>query len=132
MSKKGGFGILGHIDVIKKTNVNSIYFDETEKWYKDEIELTLLCISKNKQILEVNTGKVLNDPERIYPSPWILKLANEYNIPIMLNSDAHIPDRVDNYFEEAKTMIMGAGYTELKVLKGNKWEDEQIVLSELI
>ncbi len=126
MSKKGGFGILGHIDVIKKTNVNSIYFDETEKWYKDEIELTLQCISKNKQIMEVNTGKVLKDPTRIYPSPWILKLANKYNIPIMLNSDAHRPDRVDNYFEKAKTIILDAGYTTLKVLKENYWKDEHI------
>ena len=54
-------------------------------------------------------------------------MANEYDIPIMLNSDAHRPERLDNYFDEAKAMIMDAGYTELKVLKGNKWEDEQIL-----
>ncbi|MCD6397162.1 MAG: histidinol-phosphatase, partial [Spirochaetaceae bacterium] len=111
MSSNGGFDIIGHIDVIKKTNVNSIYFDETEKWYKDEIELTLQYIAKNKQILEVNTGQVLNNPERIYPSPWILKMANEYDIPIMLNSDAHRPERLDNYFDEAKAIILDAGYT---------------------
>ncbi len=127
MSRKGGFDILGHIDVIKKTNINSIYFDETEKWYKDEIELTLRCIADNNQIIEVNTGKVLKDPTRIYPSPWILKRANDFNIPVMLNSDAHRPDRIDNYFDEAKKIIMDAGYTELKILKGTEWEFDTIL-----
>ncbi len=121
MSKKGGFEILGHLDVVKKTNINSIYFDETEKWYKDEIELTLECIAESDQILEINTGKVLNDPTRIYPSPWIIKIARKYNIPVMLNSDAHRPDRIDNYFDEAKKIILNAGYTELMVLKEDRW-----------
>ena len=88
--------------------------------------MTLQYIAKNKQILEVNTGQVLNNPERIYPSPWILKMANEYDIPIMLNSDAHRPERLDNYFDEAKAIILDAGYTTLKVLKKNYWEDEHL------
>ncbi len=127
MSKKGGFEILGHIDVVKKTNINSIYFDETEKWYKDEIESTMQCIAESNQILEINTGKVLNDPTRIYPSPWILKIAKKYNIPVMLNSDAHRPDRIDNYFDEAKKIIINAGYTELMVLNKDKWESDVII-----
>ena len=121
MSKDGGFDIIGHIDVVKKTNINSIYFDETEQWYKKEIELTLLSIAENKQILEVNTGKVLKSPTRIYPSPWILKMANDHNIPIMLNSDAHRPDRIDNYFDEAKEIILNAGYSKLMILEENNW-----------
>ena len=127
MSDTGGFDIVGHLDVVKKTNINSIYFDETETWYKDEIENTLQCISKNNQIIEVNTGQVLNDPSRIYPSPWILKRANEYNIPVMLNSDAHRPDRIDNYLEEAKLMIINAGYSEIKVFIDNIWINDKIV-----
>jgi len=128
MSKKGGFEILGHIDVVKKTNINSIYFNETEKWYKNEIELTLACIAENNQILEINTGKVLSDPTRIYPSPWILQIANEYKIPVMLNSDAHRPDRIDNYYNEAKKMIIKAGYTELMILKEDRWISDTIDL----
>ena len=127
MSKRGGFEILGHLDVVKKTNINSIYFDETEKWYKEEIELTLQCIAENKQIIEINTGKVLKDPTRIYPSPWILEIANEYKIPVMLNSDAHKPDRIDNYFAEAKEIIINAGYSELMVFKEDKWEWDIII-----
>ena len=127
MSKKRGFEIMGHIDVVKKTNIDSIYFNETEKWYKNEIELTLACIAENNQILEINTGKVLTDPTRIYPSPWILKMANEFKIPVMLNSDAHRPDRIDNYFDEAKEIILNAGYSELMVFTGTKWVSDKIV-----
>ncbi len=127
MSNNGGFDIMGHLDVVKKTNINSRYFNETEKWYKKEIETTLQCIAENNQILEINTGQILNDPTRIYPSPWILKIAKEYNIPIMLNSDAHRPEKVDNYFEEAKLVITKAGYRRLKVFINNSWIDDEIV-----
>ena len=127
MSRLGGFDIIGHLDVIKKNNVDSIYFDETEKWYKDEIKLTLQCIAENNQIIEINTGQVLKDPGKIYPSPWILRMANDQNIPVMINSDSHRTDRIDNFFGEAKTMILDAGYTKLKVLKGNKWEYDSII-----
>lgn len=127
MSEQRGFDIIGHLDVIKKNNINSIYFDETEDWYKKEIDITLECIAANKQIIEINTRNILHDPSGIYPSPWILKMARYYDIPIMLNSDAHRPDRLDNYFKEAKTMILNAGYSEFKVLIGDTWIDDKII-----
>ncbi len=127
MSEKGGFDIIGHLDVVKKTNINSLYFDESEYWYKKEIELTLECIAENKQFIEINTGNIINDISRIYPSPWILKLANKHNIPVMLNSDAHRPDRIDNFYTQAKTVILNAGYTELMVFRNDKWESDRII-----
>lgn len=127
MSEQRGFDIIGHLDVIKKNNINSIYFDETEDWYKTEIEITLECIASNKQIIEINTRNILHDPSRIYPSPWILKMAKYYDIPIMLNSDAHRPDLLDNYFKEAKTMIINAGYSEFKVFIGDTWINDKII-----
>ena len=126
MSEHGNFDIIGHLDVVKKTNIDSIYFTETEEWYKVEIDTTLECIADNKQILEVNTCQILHDPARIYPSPWILQMANDYDIPIMLNSDAHSPDRIDNYFEKAKLMMRNAGYSELKVFIGDNWINDKI------
>jgi len=126
MSEHRNFDIIGHLDIVKKTNIDSIYFNETEEWYKAEIDTTLECIADNKQILEVNTGHILNDPAMIYPSPWILKIAKDYDIPIMLNSDTHRPDRIDNYFEEAKQIIIKAGYSELKVFIGDKWISDKI------
>ncbi|MDA3940521.1 MAG: histidinol phosphatase, partial [Spirochaetia bacterium] len=127
MSEKGGFDIIGHLDVVKKTNINSIYFDETEEWYTKEIKKTLECIADNKQIIEINTGNIIHDKSRIYPSPWILKIANEYRVPVMLNSDAHRPDRLDNYFEQAREMIKNAGYRDIKILIDKNWENDRII-----
>ena len=126
MSERGNFDIIGHLDIVKKTNIDSIYFNETEEWYKEEIDTTLKCIADNKQILEVNTGHILNDPTRIYPSPWILQMAKDNNIPIMLSSDAHRPYRIDNYFDKAKQIMINAGYSELKVFIGDKWINDKI------
>ena len=127
MSEQGNVDIIGHLDVIKKTNIDSIYFTETEEWYRAEIEMTLECIADNNQILEVNTNKILHDPARMYPSPWILPIAKHYDIPIVLNADAHRPDRIDYYFEKAKVIISDAGYRELKVFIGDSWSSDKIV-----
>ncbi len=126
MSEQGGFDIIGHLDVIKKNNINSIYFDETESWYKREIERTLDCIGSNKQMMEINTGYILKDPSAIYPSPWILKIAREFKIPIVINSDAHRPQRIDNYFTEAAETAQKCGYTSKMILSGDKWSEVSI------
>ncbi len=126
MSDLGGFDIIGHLDIVKKINIDSVYFDETEECYRSEIDKTLKCIAENKQIIEINTGNILKNPSRVYPSPWILKRVKEHNIPIVLNSDAHRPDRIDNYFGEAKTILKTAGHTEVRVFIGNKWTNDKI------
>ncbi len=127
MSQQGEFDIVGHLDVIKKNNTESIYFDEKEDWYKREIEMTLDCIKSNGQFMEINTGYILKDPSRIYPSPWIIKIAREFSIPIVLNSDAHRPQRIDNYFTEAVKIAQKCGYTSKMFLTGEEWKEESII-----
>ncbi len=127
------FGFSGHAPrpfkndgVIQQNNLLS-YFDETENWHKSEIETTLECIADNKQILEVNTGVFIDGPSGIFPSAWILQIAKNYDIPIIISSDAHSTDRIDYYFNEAKIMAKNAGYNKLKVFIGDKWIDDEMV-----
>lgn len=122
MIREGGFTILGHLDVIKKTNINSKYFNENEPWYRNEIIKTLNEIKAHKQMIEVNTGNSRwNGEKSIYPSPWILSICRERDIPVVLNSDAHIPKRITSHFNTGIKALKEAGYTESMLLLQSKW-----------
>jgi histidinol-phosphatase (PHP family) len=77
--------------------------------------------------VEVNTGGLARGrTSTVYPSPWVLRLLREADIPIMLNSDAHIPENIDAYLDVARGLIKEAGYTKLRVLLGGGWEDAPV------
>lgn len=120
--------IIGHLDLLKKNNKNNIYFNENEKWYRDEVEKTLEVIAEAGSILEVNTGgmsrKYINTT---YPGPWILKIARHMNIPVALSSDAHSPEFINAYFNDAADMLKKTGYTEISILKNDVWTNTSLI-----
>jgi histidinol-phosphatase (PHP family) len=119
--------VLGHLDLIKKNNTGEKYFRENETWYKNLIADLIPAIARAGAIVEVNTGGLARGrTTTVYPSPWILKLLREADIPLMLNSDAHVPENIDAYFAMARDIIKEAGYTKLSVLRENGWETEAL------
>lgn len=115
--------IIGHFDIIKKNNINSSYFSEDEDWYRAEILETLNFLSGTGVIIEVNTGgiarKYIDD---IYPTEWILRECKKLNIPIMLNSDAHTPDDIAAYYEEAIGILKEIGFTKQHIMLNRSWQ----------
>ena len=116
--------VIGHLDLLKKNNRNNLFFSENENWYKDEVIKTLETTAEAGSILEVNTGgmarKYINTT---YPSPWILRIASDMNIPVTLSSDAHSPDVINAYFDDASAIIKNAGYIKISIIKNGDWVD---------
>lgn len=114
--------IAGHLDIIKKNNAGERYFSEGEEWYRREVLKTLETIAGAGVIVEVNTGGIargyVND---LYPSSWILAECRRQNIPIMLNSDAHRPEALTAYYQEALKRLKELGFCEQKILFNQKW-----------
>lgn len=145
MVKTGGFEILGHLDLIKKHNAGSRYFDENDDWYREEVERTLRVIAGHVgtpeghtevvgahtdgkearfPIIEVNTGAMARGyTDEPYPSPWIIERAAQLGLPIMLNADAHRPEWVDYAFETADNIIRRSGYSSRWILYGGEWRE---------
>jgi histidinol-phosphatase (PHP family) len=116
--------IVGHLDKIKMHNTVRPYFNEGEKWYKEQVEETLGLIAQNGCILEVNTrGYIKQNPPMLYPGKWVLERAFQYNIPVMLNSDAHHPEEIDAGFSNAAAILKDIGYESLRVLLDGRWQD---------
>lgn len=114
--------IVGHLDLIKKFNKNNLFFREDDPRYVKQIEKTLKVIKENDLIVEVNTGGVTRGYiSEYYPSEWIIKRCKELDIPVNINSDAHVVDNLAGCFREAADQLKQNGIAEQKVLFENNW-----------
>ena len=116
--------IVAHLDVIRKNNANGRYFDEDDEWYREEVLKTLDVISLTHAVIEINTGGIsrgyMSEP---YPSRWILENCLALDIPVMVNSDAHHPETIDCYFDEAYQLLRNIGFTSQRILYHGEWRD---------
>jgi len=66
---------------------------------------------------EVNTNGRNRPIADFYPDRRFLSIFFEEGVPICVNSDAHMPERVGQYFDEAYELVKNAGYTEMAVFE---------------
>lgn len=112
MIASGGFTILGHLDLIKKNNPGQTRFSETSSFYKDAVMQVVDALRGTDIIVEINTGGLARGKTQdVYPARWILRELHIRNIPICLNADAHAPEHLYAYYEQALQSAMDAGYT---------------------
>ncbi len=119
-SSRGIFTIIGHADLIRKSNMKSNlmdkgldFFDESEGWYKEQIRLTADAIAKAGVVAEINTGAISrNNMKTPYPSEEFLSMLKERNVPITINSDAHDKKALDCAFDQARALAKKIGYDE--------------------
>jgi histidinol-phosphatase (PHP family) len=122
--------IVGHLDKIKIQNHYHPYFTGNENFYKEEIQLTLDCIAASNCMVEVNTrGLYKKKSAEVYPGIDTLRLMHERNIPVVINSDAHIPKEITLGYDVAIDSLEIAGYKSSGILSGGAWTN--IELKEL-
>ncbi|MFQ3619865.1 MAG: histidinol-phosphatase [Spirochaetales bacterium] len=119
--------ILGHFDLIKKNNPKEKYFKESEAWYQKAVRTMYPILRKYEPIVEVNTGGLARGKtDSVYPSPWILYELRKENVPVMINSDAHTPEMLDAYVEEAIYLLKDVGYKKVWTLRREGWIAQSI------
>ncbi len=124
LCESGGFDILGHYDLVKKHNKALAFFDEQASWYQDIAISTLDAVAKAGVILEVNYGGLLRGAtDEVYPSPWLLRAANERNIPVQINADAHAPSHLGVHHMKCRQILQAVGYSQHRVMLGGHWQD---------
>jgi len=118
MAKTEHFDIVGHLDLIKIFNFMP----------KKDIRLiaknALKAIKKSNMVLELNTAGLRKPCKEIYPTPSLLEMAYELNIPITFSSDAHAIGQVGYKYSEAVKLAKKIGYT--KAVTFNQREKEMI------
>ncbi len=106
MAKLGHFDIAGHLDLIKIFNFMP----------KKDIRLiasnALKAIKKSGMVIELNAAGLRKPCKEIYPSPLLLEMAYELDIPITFSSDAHAIGQVGFKYDEVTTLAKNIGYTK--------------------
>lgn len=110
------FDIVGHLDLIKifkfmpNKNINEIAKD------------ALIAIKKADMSIEINVAGFRKPIGEAYPSLSLLNEAKKLDIAITFASDAHKPEQVGIFNEEAIKMAKDAGYSECVFYRKRKKE----------
>ncbi len=116
--------MIAHFDVVKVRNRGEEHYKESDKWYRNAVLSALDAAAKTGVIIEINTGGLSRGKtDTFYPAPWILREAFIRDIPITVNSDVHVPEKIDALCPEAAEAARKAGYTTKRVLLGGGWQD---------
>lgn len=104
MIMAGGFDILGHFD---KVGQNAAYFApgiEDGSHYRECVDRLIDLIIERRPVVEMNT-KARQEHGRFFPGERYLPRLTDAGLTIVVNSDAHHPDRIDASRDEAMSLI---------------------------
>ena len=100
------FDCLGHPDVVKI--VKPAAWDPD--LIMDDVLRALDRIARTDTAMELNTSGVNKPLPEMNPFPAMLAEMRKRDIPVVIGSDAHAPERVGDLFEEALFLAEEAGY----------------------
>lgn len=106
MAQSGLFDIVGHLDLIKvfkflpRTDIVSL------------ASPALDAIAQAGMVLEINVAGYRKPVAEAYPSAALLQAAFQRGIPITFGSDAHAPEQIGMFRNEAENLARTAGYQE--------------------
>jgi len=124
LPEKGKFDILGHFDVLTKHNEKGGFLDVSDPAY---IRLGLEAIHALQgkiPFFEVNTGAIARSYRTApYPQMEFMKAFYDCGFGAVLSSDCHNKEYLDCYFEEARQLLRGEGFTSRWILTDNGFKE---------
>lgn len=125
MIEAGGIDIVGHMDKIYMNGHKCEGFSFDAAWYQEPFRATLDLIVEKGLMVEINT-KNLEKKQQLFPRKEYLGLLKEMNIPVMVNSDCHYPDLVNDGREKAFKLLKEIGFKSTRELVKGEWQDVAI------
>lgn len=110
----GFYDYIGHIDVIKRFG------------FKPEGDVTHLekaaldAVKRHGMAIELNASGLRTPAEEMFPSRRMLEYAKQLNIPITIGSDAHQPQRLGQYLDQARAVLKDVGFSQLATFERRK------------
>jgi histidinol-phosphatase (PHP family) len=105
----GLFDIIGHCDLIRIYGYKP--GSDPEPLYR-KLARTMKA---HNVAFELNTNGRNRPLADFYPDRHYLHIFREENVPVCVNSDAHMPSRIAQYFDEAYELLRYTGFTEMAV-----------------
>lgn len=105
-AETGLFDTIAHPDLIKNMTAEAWQFDRL----RDHVAACLDRIAAVGTAMELNTSGLLKHIPEMNPTPAMLQLMRQRDIPVVVGADAHVPQRVGAEFERAYDLLEQAGY----------------------
>lgn len=103
------FDIIAHFDLPKKFNDIP---DNKDIVYNEAMK-SLELIKKRNLVMEINTAGLRKNIKEQYPSKELIQEMYDFDISILLGSDAHDPNYIAWQFKEIIDLVKKIGYNQL-------------------
>ncbi len=107
----GLFDIMGHADLVR------IHRFRPEEDITHLYSMMASAFEIHDVAFELNTNGRNRPLHDFYPDRKYLYLFAGHGVPVCVNSDAHFPERIGQFFDEAYELLKLSGYTEMAVFK---------------
>lgn len=107
----GLFDIIAHCDLIR------IYAFKPSADPEPLYRKLAKSLKNHDVAFELNTNGRNRPVGDFYPDRRFLRIFREENVPVCVNSDAHMISRLGQYFDEAYELLKSAGYSEMAVFE---------------
>lgn len=106
MIRTGQYDFFAHPDLAKRFGLRPA--GDLRPYYEPVIQ----ALADTGGVLEVSTAGLRKDVREIYPSREMLEMAFSAGVPVVINSDAHVPTDVGVDFHQALDLVRSVGYRE--------------------
>ena len=110
----GLFDVLAHLDLVKVWGAGRPAPTEPLKTY---YELAIGEIREADVAVEISTAGLRKPVGEMYPSPELLAMCVEAGKPIVISSDAHLPEHVGFAYDRAVEALRAVGIGEVAVFE---------------
>lgn len=112
----GNFDIVGHFDLLTKTNEKGELFNENDPRYQKYALDCLYALAEKIHVFEINTGAMARGYRTTpYPNRFILKEMKKAGVGITLSSDCHDCAFLTFGFDRAIELCRECGIRELQI-----------------
>ena len=109
-ARSGMFDVLAHPDLVKVWGSAAPVPDRDPRFF---YELAMEGIAESEVAIEVSTAGLRKPVGEIYPARAFLEMCLEAGRPVVLSSDAHVPEQLGYEYERAVEWLTDIGVTEL-------------------
>lgn len=127
LPQKLDFDILGHFDILTKTNELANFIDTTSKEYLTYGYEAIHNLKEKIPLFEVNTGAIARGYRTTpYPQIEFLREFKACGFGAVITSDCHDKEFIDCYYTEARELLLTAGFTTHWILGENGFTEVRL------
>jgi len=113
-ARSGLFDVITHPDLVKVWGGERPHpGGDLRRFY----DLAMDGIADSDVAVEVSTAGLRKPVGEIYPAPALLEMCLEAGRPVVLSSDAHVPEQIGYEYERAVEWLSALGVTEIAVFE---------------